>query len=201
MTVAAAPLPLSADQGRRSCSARRLPRATSGVIDVFPKWWLSFERWSATPHAVASPRPDPHLDGLAVLREADEGGDVEVPAGPGRGPRRGRRLAARWGQLSPSDLAASPPPNHSHHPARCPGSQPVWCCPASRVGGEADRLPRGHQDSGPHANGHAHDQLLAAGEVELAGSTQRPTPPEGTRRSRLATPGRERWRSHGPRSS
>ncbi len=37
------------------------------------------------------------------------GGAVEVPAGPGREPRRGRRPAARWGRLSPSGPVAGLP--------------------------------------------------------------------------------------------
>ena len=46
------------------------------------------------------------------------GGAVEVPAGPGREPRRGRRPAARWGRLSPSGPVAGLP--FPAFPRRCP---------------------------------------------------------------------------------
>jgi len=46
---------------------------------------------------------------------------VEVPAGPGRGPRRGWRPAARWGPQAPSGIAAGPPPPSLTIPHRCPG--------------------------------------------------------------------------------
>src|SRR6266545_5194637 len=46
---------------------------------------------------------------------------VEVPGGPARAPRRGWRLAARWGPQAPCDLAASPPPTTASIPRRCPG--------------------------------------------------------------------------------
>ncbi len=49
---------------------------------------------------------------------------VEVPGRPARAPRRGWRLAARWGPQAPSDLAVSPPPTTASIPRRCPGPPP-----------------------------------------------------------------------------
>jgi hypothetical protein len=76
----------------------------------------------------------------AAARRA--GGDVEVLAGPGRQPRRGRRPAARWGRPSPSGPAAGPP-----HPsplsragARCQRSPSA--VPGEEVGGKAKRPKR-----------------------------------------------------------
>jgi excisionase family DNA binding protein len=55
---------------------------------------------------------------MTVAAAVRAGGDVEVAAGPGRQPRRGRRPAARWGRLSPSGPAAGPPIPALPH--RCP---------------------------------------------------------------------------------
>ncbi len=54
-----------------------------------------------------------------TLTAVRAGGDIEVPAGPGREPRPGRR-PARWGWLSLSGPAASPPPPIAALPHRCP---------------------------------------------------------------------------------